>query len=674
MKKFLIFFVSLLFLAINAQATIRYVTQNGAGTQDGSSWANASNDFQAIINASHWEGDTIFVAAGTYKPIRKADEYATNNISPNNRTNAFVIVKSISIFGSFAGTETSLDERQLPPSGNYTSILSGDFLGNDGPNFSGMNENAYHVLLAFDNNTTRDLLIDGFTIRGGNANGGNDPILDVTIINNAFWFEHNTGGGMFLLAAVPNLTNIKITGNSAAIGGGGIYCKNSASPVLNNVIISGNRTAGISGNPGTGGGMYYGNGNPVLNNVIVSENSSGYGGGISNGYGLGIFNNVIISGNTASISGGGMGNSSSAPILSNVIISGNTTNGQGGGIYNQRYSNYSGNESVMTNVLISGNTAATGGGMYNANCSPILTNLTVSGNTANTGGGIYNSSYDETSFSAPEIRNSIIWGNSSDNVYSTQYYPPNYSYSLVEGEPLTNGIILNCDPLFDSNFNLQEGSPAINVGNNLFFAAGQTPDLSAITTDLNGKPRIITKIELGAYEWQYCNVTFAGEEINIPPQIVEYGSTATQPATPERAGFTFMGWFTDNNTFLNPWDFDSDIVTQDTTLYAKWEIISINPGATFYMNEVLYLTDTTFCNKNVNFHAEIVRLHPTDPESIMWYIDNNFETSEATWSKPFENGTYEIKLVVHYDNDTYATLIGTLKVQALWIKMRNVRY
>jgi len=76
----------------------------------------------------------------------------------------------------------------------------------------------------------------------------------------------------------------------------------------------------------------------------------------------------------------------------------------------------------------------------------------------------------------------------------------------------------------------------------------------------------------------------------------------------------------------------------------------------------------------VNFRAEIEGLHPTASDSIMWYIDDVFETSQATWNKTFENGTYEIKLVVHYDNDTYATLTGTLKIKALWIKIQNVRY
>ena len=117
---------------------------------------------------------------------------------------------------------------------------------------------------------------------------------------------------------------------------------------------------------------------------------------------------------------------------------------------------------------------------------------------------------------------------------------------------------------------------------------------------------------------------------------------------------------------------NDDTISKTGTLFIK----SCNQSAAFFANNVLYseLKDTTFCNKNVNFRAEIEGLHPTASDSIMWYINDVFETSQATWSKPFENGTYEIKLVVHYDNDTYATLTGTLKIQALWIKIRNVRY
>ena len=135
---------------------------------------------------------------------------------------------------------------------------------------------------------------------------------------------------------------------------------------------------------------------------------------------------------------------------------------------------------------------------------------------------------------------------------------------------------------------------------------------------------------------------------------------------------TWQRNFTPGNYDIKMWCRyeNDDTISKTGTLIIQ----SCNQSAEFYVNNVHYLTDTTFCNKQVNFRAEIEGLHPTDPERIKWYIDDVFETSDATWNKTFENGTYEIKLVVHYDNDTYATLIGTLKVQALWLKIKNVRY
>ena len=70
---------------------------------------------------------------------------------------------------------------------------------------------------------------------------------------------------------------------------------------------------------------------------------------------------------------------------------------------------------------------------------------------------------------------------------------------------------------------------------------------------------------------KHYTITFAGEGVGIEPQSVIHGNYATVPENPKREGFGFIGWFTDNGTFANKWDFKTDIVTQDTTLYAKWE-------------------------------------------------------------------------------------------------------
>lgn len=57
-------------------------------------------------------------------------------------------------------------------------------------------------------------------------------------------------------------------------------------------------------------------------------------------------------------------------------------------------------------------------------------------------------------------------------------------------------------------------------------------------------------------------------------QTVSFGGTATS-ITPTWDGHVFKGWYTDNGTFVNPYDF-TDPVTDNITLYAKW--VSIHDG------------------------------------------------------------------------------------------------
>jgi uncharacterized repeat protein (TIGR02543 family) len=51
---------------------------------------------------------------------------------------------------------------------------------------------------------------------------------------------------------------------------------------------------------------------------------------------------------------------------------------------------------------------------------------------------------------------------------------------------------------------------------------------------------------------------------------IEDGGYAEEPSDPTRSNYTFAGWFTDDDTFANEWDFTTDTVTEDITLYAKW--------------------------------------------------------------------------------------------------------
>jgi len=71
-------------------------------------------------------------------------------------------------------------------------------------------------------------------------------------------------------------------------------------------------------------------------------------------------------------------------------------------------------------------------------------------------------------------------------------------------------------------------------------------------------------------------VTFdSNEGSNVGEQTVLHGDTVPEPdVAPTKVGYIFDGWYTDNTTFANDWDFD-DPVIGDITLYAKWEVADV---------------------------------------------------------------------------------------------------
>jgi len=58
----------------------------------------------------------------------------------------------------------------------------------------------------------------------------------------------------------------------------------------------------------------------------------------------------------------------------------------------------------------------------------------------------------------------------------------------------------------------------------------------------------------------------------VSEQHIEYGEKIIEPTSPTRTGYTFIGWYTEV-TFENAWNFSTSVVTQDTTLFAKWTAI-----------------------------------------------------------------------------------------------------
>ena len=55
----------------------------------------------------------------------------------------------------------------------------------------------------------------------------------------------------------------------------------------------------------------------------------------------------------------------------------------------------------------------------------------------------------------------------------------------------------------------------------------------------------------------------------VPDQKVEEGKKVSKPANPTKAGYTFVAWYR-NSAKTTQWNFDTDTVTANITLYAKW--------------------------------------------------------------------------------------------------------
>lgn len=76
--------------------------------------------------------------------------------------------------------------------------------------------------------------------------------------------------------------------------------------------------------------------------------------------------------------------------------------------------------------------------------------------------------------------------------------------------------------------------------------------------------------KIKAFEKSY-NITYenCGDGVNNPcPSTVTKDSDLFANGKPARTGYTFINWYTDNNTWKNP--FDVKKVKADTTLYARW--------------------------------------------------------------------------------------------------------
>jgi Concanavalin A-like lectin/glucanases superfamily/Right handed beta helix region len=204
-----------------------YILQLG----NGSSWANAFDYLQNALSANSCNDlFEVYVAKGSYNPSLNFDSHASFNIP-----------SGMSIYGGFAGTEKSINQRNraLIQTTNETT-LSGDLAANDTPfNFAtNRAENSKNVVQLNGNNA----VFDGFTVRGANSvSGGGIEVNSSNLIIKNCRFIDNLYSGINIRNGNTNLSNCTMAGN----GETGISTYDANMLNVTNCLIVNNVNSGI---------------------------------------------------------------------------------------------------------------------------------------------------------------------------------------------------------------------------------------------------------------------------------------------------------------------------------------------------------------------------------------------------------------------------------------------
>lgn len=579
--------------------TTYYVKFDATGANNGTSWDNAYTDLQSALAVASI-GNKIYVAKGTYKPSLEVDVDGSGGSDVREVT--FQIPVGVEVYGGFAGNEASIDQSVLDARDFTTNetILSGDLNGDDNvtgtfPNlvYNNYTENAYHVV--YTRNAGTGVIVDGFTITGGNTNGSNDNRYG------AGWYNIADGNAEVSSLTIRNTHFYRNKANSDEAQGVGMYNGSNSDNTntgltLNKVTFSQNigessgsgRVAGVGlcNNRVFSGGS--GNNKSTqlnLTEVTFSQNIAKADRFI---YGVGLLNDIANNGN-ASATFNKVTFSENIGTLNNSVFA----NLLGIGIYNN--ASVATADLTFTECIFSKNKGSglqeagvRGGGIRNvAQNNDSQANITINRcffientieGTYLSGAGIENTAFGSISATSPinallTINNSVFWKNKSDGKSFNDTFPRGVLTSHTTNTKADASVIIT-----NSTF-VQNESVADNpIGSD--FPAFM--DLQARNADENAD---LTLRNCIIWDNKF-NGTIANIVLN--PNAGTPGSTEVtfENTMIESTGFTVVngsGLTAPSNTNGNIIDTDplfSDASTGDLTLQAS--SLAVNAGNDSY--------------------------------------------------------------------------------------------
>lgn len=144
----------------------------------------------------------------------------------------------------------------------------------------------------------------------------------------------------------------------------------------------------------------------------------------------------------------------------------------------------------------------------------------------------------------------------------------------------------------------------------------------------------------------------------VESQTVVTGNKATKPAVnPTKKGYNFIGWYTDN-TYTTEFDFEKAIITDNTTIYAKFEDASIFKLDGYTFSKISTLEELTTGYYVIGGYNE-----KANTNYYMGEISGDIFSADATYKNYYgikvENG----KLLIQDLNDNYLNLVAEKKVE-----------
>ena len=158
-------------------------------------------------------------------------------------------------------------------------------------------------------------------------------------------------------------------------------------------------------------------------------------------------------------------------------------------------------------------------------------------------------------FSDPVNIDMTLWAKWTPNSYTITY-----DYKSSQGTSTTQ-----------ANYNTLLGEPATPQANGTKIFSGWYKDQSYNYRWDFETDKVTGDMTLYV-QWlnDPVRIAFDAQGGSLVREVVgEKGSKLTKPADPSKDGYAFSGWYK-NSELTSPWNFDTDTLNSDTTLYAKW--------------------------------------------------------------------------------------------------------